>query len=174
MSCPNIQKCNFIANTDVSDFHAIEHPAAGEYNYTGLLFSGNDYDIYYTAAASSGELKINKLGDSDPTTYEILNPTGNTVNIVSSVSLGLTGIPDGTEVTVAKVSDRSVLYHVESTSGGTAQYDYGTGEIGLVVDILFMHINRDPFIGDITDYTLGSDSVALPITLVDDPTYSNP
>ena len=119
-------------------------------------------------------MKINKLGDSDPTTYEILNPTGNTVNIVSSVSLGLTGIPDGTEVTVAKVSDRSVLYHVESTSGGTAQYDYGTGEIGLVVDILFMHINRDPFIGDITDYTLGSDSVALPITLVDDPTYSNP
>jgi hypothetical protein len=45
----DIESCQFIANTD--DYvnpHAIEHPVAGTFDYKGLLFSGNDFDIHFT------------------------------------------------------------------------------------------------------------------------------
>lgn len=84
----NVRNCTFVNNADVTnDPHAIEHPAQGSFNYYGMKFSGNDYDIYYTAAAESGVLTINADSESDPGTYEILNPSGNSVSIVNTVTL---------------------------------------------------------------------------------------
>jgi hypothetical protein len=66
----DIEDCVFAGNTDgTNDPHAIEHPASGSYDYTNLLFSDNDFDVNFSAA--SGALTINKVGTSDPTTYEI-------------------------------------------------------------------------------------------------------
>jgi len=49
----DIQDCRFIANTDpTNDPHGIEHPTAGTFAYTGMFFSGNDYDINNTSLAT--------------------------------------------------------------------------------------------------------------------------
>ena len=63
----DIKRCAFNANTDATNNPAaIEHPAQGTFTYNDLTFAGNDYDINYTAAASSGVLTILKSGTSNP------------------------------------------------------------------------------------------------------------
>jgi hypothetical protein len=50
----DISDCKFIANTDATgDPAGIQHDAAGEFDYTRLDFSGNDYDILHNAAATT-------------------------------------------------------------------------------------------------------------------------
>jgi len=119
-------------------------------------------------------LEISKDGTADPTTYEILYPSGNSVSIVSSVTLTLTDIPSGAEVSIIKVADRSELFHVETSDGNDIDYNYGTGEIGLTVDILVVHLNYDPHLGQVLNYTLPGSSTELPIALVNDAVYYNP
>lgn len=49
----DIQDCKFIANSsDDWDPAGILHNTAGSFNYTGLEFSGNDYDIINSSAAA--------------------------------------------------------------------------------------------------------------------------
>jgi hypothetical protein len=166
----NIKNCDFPNNTDPDVTyagHAIKHPDAGTYDYDGLMFSGNEYDILF--AAASGNLTVNAMNGANPTTYTILG-TGS-VTIVSPVTLTLTSIPENTLVTLAKVSDRTVLQ--QSTAGATGEvtYNYGASEIGLAIDVLFMHPDYDPLIGDVLDYTLPSANATIPVALVSDPTY---
>lgn len=104
----NIQKCNFIANTDATyNPHAIQHDTAGTYGYTDLNFSGNDYDIHFTP--SSGDLTINAT-DSNPSTYENLSSGTVTINISANV-----------EITVVDSSGDPLVgarVFVEADSGG--------------------------------------------------------
>jgi len=95
----NIKNCAFNSNTDATnDPHAIEHPDSGNFTYDGLTFSGNDYDINFSAA--SGTLTINATNGANPSTYEI---TGG-----------------GTSVTINNAV--SVNVHVEDTDGNAIQY----------------------------------------------------
>lgn len=94
----DVEDSNFIANTTGA---GIEHATVDESDYNNLSFSGNTYDILYSASASSGELVINALEGSNPTTYEIENATGNSVSIVMS--------PVTTEITVKDLSTGSVI-----------------------------------------------------------------
>lgn len=168
----DIQRCKFLVNTGVN-VHAIEHPANGSYNYIGLSFAGNDYDIEYSEDGGSNDLTINADPTSNPSTYEITGTTGGTVIILSPTSLTLTGLPSNTEVTIVKVSDGSELYHIENSSGDVV-YNYGAGEQGLNVDVLIHHINYDPNIGNLLSYILPSVNTSLPVALILDQTYYNP
>ena len=167
----NIKNSTFSSNSDTIDAskHGIEHPIAGEYDYDNLIFSGNDYDIEFSAA--SGDLTINAVNGANPATYNITGG-GTSVTIVSPVSLTLTNLPNNTLVSVVKTSDRSVLHQENTGETGTeVVYNYGASEIGLDVDILFMNINYDPNIGDILDFTLPGENTTLPISLIIDRTY---
>ena len=82
----NIQKCSFIANTDVTNNPAaIEHDvsAGSPYDYTDLTFSGNDFDGINTAGA---DITVNLGGISNAA-----NDIGaNTITYLSSATLVMT------------------------------------------------------------------------------------
>lgn len=107
----DVEDCSFIANTTGA---AYEYPTQGTYDHKGLTFSGNTHDLLYSAAASSGVLTINAT-DSNTSTYEITNPTGNSVSIVNSVSLKVyakdidNNALSGIQVGIYKSSDDSEL-----------------------------------------------------------------
>jgi len=123
----NIQDSKFIANTLGAAF---EYPIQGTYSQNGLTYSGNTYDILYSDDASSGILTINAI-DSNPSTSEITNTTGNSVSIVNSVDIDVyvkdednNAIP-GARVGVYKTSDNTQLMLEESAvSTGLASESY--------------------------------------------------
>jgi len=87
----DIENSQFLANANsTSDSHAIEHPAQGTFTYTNLVFTGNDFDVHYTAAASSGVLTIENIGTSNASSSDILNPSGNSVVFETTVNLNIT------------------------------------------------------------------------------------
>ena len=113
----NIQDSSFIANANGA---GIEHPSAvgSPYSHNNLKFAGNDYDVNNTSGSA---ITINCINGANPSTFE-----GSSVTFSNPVTLTLTGLPANTEVSIVKVSDRSVLHHVENTSGDVV-YNYGEG-----------------------------------------------
>lgn len=134
----DIEDCSFVASTDVTnDPHAIEHPASGSVDYLGLSFSGNDYDINFSAG--SGTLTVNATG-SNPTTYEITGG-GSAVDIINTVVLKVT-VKDRDRVAIENAqtsikllaSPYTQLMNEDTLSSGIAQenYNYGT-DVDVVV-----------------------------------------
>jgi len=176
----DIKRCAFNANTDVTNNPAaIEHPAQGTFTYTDLTFSGNDYDINYTAPASSGVLTILKSGTSNPETSKILNPTGNSVSIEASTTVNITivnsagaTITANCEVTIVKISDESILFEEDNIVDGTTSYGFTTG--GGTATYINVH-NVAGYQNRTVYYTLpSSGTVNLEIQLDDERYYSNP
>jgi hypothetical protein len=96
----DIESCQFIAITSgTSNPYAISHGDAGEFDYKGLTFSGNDYDLIFVPA--SGDLIINNLTaggvQSNASTYYIQGSGSVTIN--SAYTHKLTGVKENTEVT---------------------------------------------------------------------------
>ena len=101
----DIEKCQFIANVGSGGVrHAIQHGSAITADYKGLIFSGNDYDVHFTA--SSGNLVINNLAPtgggqkSNASTYQSIY--GGSVTFNSSFTHTLTGLKQYSEVTYTK------------------------------------------------------------------------
>ena len=118
---------------------------------------------------SSGQtLTINvSQGYDTPTIY---NTGLGTVIVVSSVTLTITNVPSGVNVTIVNSVTRAELQH--STSIGTdITYSHSGGE---TVDILFMHNDYDPNSGDIFDLALPTANSSIKANLSDDPNYKNP
>jgi hypothetical protein len=93
----NIKNSRFLANANSSsDSAAIEHESSGSANYIALFFSGNDYDINFSAA--SGDLTISASQNADPSTYKV----------------GGTG-------TVYIINTKTVSVHVEDDNGNNVQ-----------------------------------------------------
>src|SRR3990167_2416949 len=176
----DIKKCAFNANTDSTNNPAgIEHPAQGTFTYTDLTFSGNDFDINYTAPASSGVLTILKSGTSNPTSSKILNATGNSVSIEASTTVNITivnsagaTITSNCEVTIVKVSDESILFEEDNIVDGATQYNFTTG--GGTATYINVH-NVSGFQNRLVFYTLPSSGTEnLSIQLDEDRFYANP
>ena len=164
----NIKNSQFIANTDATnDPHAIEHPASGTFTYTGLTFSGNDYDINFSAA--SGTLTITATAGSDPATYEITG-SGTSVTINNSKTLTLSGLVANSEVRIYRTGTTTEEDGVEnSTTSFAYSYNYPTGwNIDIVIHKAdYEHIR-------ITNYALGAADSTIPIQQRFDRNYSNP
>jgi hypothetical protein len=98
----DIEKCRFIANVSGdSTAHGIRHSSAGEYDYKGLVFEGNDKDVHFTAA--TGDLIINNLaptggGLKSNAATDQTTGTGS-VTFNSSFIHKLTGVKQYSEVT---------------------------------------------------------------------------
>lgn len=119
---------NFIATTlavPPATRHAVYITQAGDYTFTRWTFSG--YGSGSAAAVynvSGGTVNITVVDGDTPT---VLNDIGSTTNIISKVTLTLTGMKDGTEVRVFDSNDTTPPYaagneiaFVEELSGGAA------------------------------------------------------
>lgn len=131
----DIRSSQFVGNTDgTNDPHAIEHTAAGTFDYYGLTFSGNDYDIYFTAA--SGDLTINAQSQagvqSNPASSEVSGTGSVTIN--NQVTLTVTvideaGDPIGTVQTAiyTQTGDTQLMNEDTNVSGVASEgYNYST------------------------------------------------
>ena len=167
----DIQLCAFIANTLGA---GIEHPAQGTFGYTDLLFSGNTYDMLYSAAASSGVLTINAT-DSNPSTSEITNPTGNSVSIVNSVNIDIyvkdtaNNAIEGASVAVYKSSDDTELMNeltAVTTGLATQSFNY-TGSTDVYIRVRKSSTGTR-YIPVLTTGTIGSSGLTLTVVLNED------
>jgi len=162
----NIKNSSFISNTDGTNSPgAIEHiiSTAAPYDYDGLSFSDNDFDV---RNSSGNAFTVNKLNESDPSTY-----TGAVVTFAANFVLTLTDLIQDTQVTIVNSSTRTELQNSLAPVGGTITYSHSGGE---TVDVLIIDIDYDPNVSSIYDLTLPNSSSTIKIGQIDDPNFSNP
>jgi hypothetical protein len=154
----NITSCAFI-NCN----RAIRITAAGTYNFNGLTFSGNAFDIENT---SGGAVIINVSGGSNPTTHT--SSGGGSVTINSSVGITLTGLKNPSEVRVYAQGTSTELAGQENVTSGSFVFNVGAG---VAVDISILALGYQNM--RILNYSTGVDAT-LPVSQVIDRQYANP
>jgi len=161
----NIQYSSFTQNSSsIADPAAIEHPAAGTFVYTGLMFANNEYDIYNS---SGGLVTINAAAQSNPTTAR--NSVGSSTVINNAVTHTVIGLEPSSRVVWIRVSDDLELANAVEV-GGEASYTYNySGDFDVDVQIL-SQTQRNK----IVRVTLTGDDAILPASQTPDPFYSNP
>jgi len=173
----NIKNCAFNANTHgTNDPHGIEHPDSGTFTYDNLTFSGNDYDIEFSA--SSGTLTINATNGSNPGTYEITGG-GSSVSINNAVTV-LIHVEDkdgnniqGARVGVFKESDGSSIMTKETGSDGNASTSYNyLSDVPIIVRVRKASSGSEPqYLSYSTKGTITSSGYTLTVILYEDKTF---
>lgn len=164
----DIQKCNFIANTDITNNPAaIEHGLAtgSPYDYFDLGFSGNDFDGINT---SGSNITVNNNGTSDAA-----NDTGaNTISYLSSATLSLTVKDEsGTEITgaYAYIDDNNITPFIMNTTtnaSGVASTGHTAGAVaGATWRVRKYGYKAFVAIADVP----ASGIKDIPVTLINDP-----
>jgi hypothetical protein len=162
----DVENSRFLANANSSsDASAIEHPDAGEFDYTNLTFAGNDYDVHNSSA---GLVTINNLGTSDANTHK--ETGGGSTSIVTQVYLLLTDLKANSEVRIYRVSDGAYLDGIEN-SGASFQYNYTFP--GANFDV-YVHILHMDWLFNRLDITLTNSNQTIPVQYNTDRVYSNP
>jgi hypothetical protein len=175
-----LQDPTFGATTDLNNTefiqtgagHAIEIDTAGDYTFTGLVFTGfsasnNNDASMIDVTASSGTVNITIAGGG--TSSISYRTAGATVNIIASTQITLSGLINGTEITVYDSGDGSEIDHVENVTGNSFSF---TDSAANVVDI-YIH-KADYYRADILNFTIPSDDTTIPVSQRFDPNYQNP
>jgi hypothetical protein len=165
-----ISQCTFIS---AGTKHAIELNTAGTFTFAGNQFIG-----YATSDGSTGNEAIyNNSGGSVTLnitggggTPTVRNGTGASTTVNNATTYSLTGIQAGSEVTIVRSSDQTVLFHVESSAGGTETYSYSYTS-DTTIDVLVMSLAYEPL--NFSD-TLRSSASSVPVQQVLERNYSNP
>jgi len=163
----DIKNSKFIGNTDATnDPHAIEHPAAGEFTYDNLQFSGNDYDINNS---SGGDVTIYNTNGANASTYE--NTAGGSTTIPAAVyTIEFTGLQANSEVRIYKDSDDSEIAGTENSST-TFSHNYEYSE-DIPIYVRIHHIDYEWVTFE--DLVLSNSNQSIPIQQRFDRNYSNP
>lgn len=131
--------------------------------------TGNE--TIYVNANSSSDLTINvSPGATTPSIRVGASFTGN-VNVVSTFTLTLTGVPSGNQVTIVNSTTRAERQNTNPTTGADITYSHSGGE---TVDILVVGLNIDPNSASIYDLTLDNANQTIPINTSEERNYSNP
>lgn len=142
--------------------HAIEITTPGAYTLNNVEFIGYGTDDSASAAivnSSGGTVDINISGGSSPT----VTPASST-NVIISLSVTFTGIPDGLEARI-KQGSRS-LDHSQNITGGSYSYPYATpGELVQV------SIGGAGYVRRTLDLILPASSQTIPLEFAPDPSY---
>ena len=143
----------------------IEVTLSGQ-SYSGFNAADGENDSVLHIKRTSGTVTINISGGGQVPSYK---SDGATVSIVSSVDYEVSGMVVGSELSIVRLSDATVLFHVESTATGTETYSHG-GTL-TDVDVLVMHLDYIPYAaGD----QLQNQNQTLLVQQQDDRFYSNP
>lgn len=156
--------------------HAIE---LGTTSPTTINLTGVTFDGYASSDGSTGNeaiwvrrtagtVTINISGGDTPT----IRTDGATVVVNNAVNHTVTNLPSTAEVTYVRVSDETVLYHVETVGGtGTVTYAYNY-TVDTAVNILIHDILTN--VADIDGVVLSNSDQSVPATYEDDRVFSNP
>lgn len=115
----------------VKKSHGVRHNTAGTFAYSTMVFTSNEKDLWFSAAAS--DLVINADATSSPGSYT--NDSSGTVTINNSKTYTLTNLVAGSEVRIYRVSDDVELDGVESsTTSFGYSYNYA-GDVAIYIII---------------------------------------
>lgn len=162
----DVENSRFLANRNsASDASAIEHTAAGAFNYTNLTFAGNDYDVHNSSA---GLVAISNLGTSDANTHK--ETGGGSTTISKAVTFTLTELYANTEIKIYRESDGVYLDGIEN-SGLSFQYIYNFPGANFDVYIQILHMD---WLYNRLDVTMTNSDQTIPVQYSIDRVYSNP
>jgi hypothetical protein len=176
----NIKNCDFLGNTNDTtgvDPHAIEHPASGTFDYYGLNFAGNDYDINFSDPTTGVTLTIGNQPGSNASTYEITG-NGTTVTINTTVTLTIT-VRDrdrvaivGAQTTVRLLnSPFTTLMNEDTVTGGIASESYNyVSDVDVVVGVRKSDDLDDPrYKAHSSIQTIDENGLTLSVELLEQP-----
>ena len=143
---------------------AILHTDTGTFDYVGLTFSGNTFDI----RNDSGGLVTINLSQSTTPTFE--NVGSSTTVVQVSATHSLTNLEPGSRVTYVETGTNDELFQVADVGmSGVTEYNYTEP---VTVDIMIHHIEFVPILFVGVELT-GVDAT-IPIFQAPDRVYSNP
>ena len=142
----------------------ILHTDTGTFDYVGLSFSGNDFDV----RNDSGGLVTINLSNSDTPTVD--NVGASTTEVQVSATHSLTNLQEGTRVTYVLTGTADDVFHVASVGvGGRTDYTYTEPQN---VDIFIHHIEYVHI--EFTNVELAGVDAEIPIFQARDRVYANP
>lgn len=163
-----LDNCDFTMGTALT--HAIEFDATN--SPTTMTLVNHSYTGYGAGGSTSATLYFKRTGGTVTVNYNGDLPTyktaGATIDLVSSVTITLTGLIAGTEVRVYDESSGAVVDGIES-SGTSWAFSYSAAE---VVYIRIFHVQYKP--ADIESYTIPGTDTSIPVAQSFDRNYSNP
>jgi hypothetical protein len=166
----NITNSNFIS---AGTGHAMEiGGTAADIVLTGLDFSGyaatdgstGNEAIYINIA--SGSMTITISGGSTPS----IRTAGATVTVENPVILTLTGLVDGSDISILEAGTTTELENTQSNSGTTYEYNYQYAA-STYIDIGIFKAGYNPYY--IRNYLLTASNTSIPIAQVVDRYYIN-
>jgi len=141
----DIADCRFLGNSDGTNNPAgIEHPVntSSPYTYDNLTFSGNDFDILYSQG--TGNVTINAINGSNPTTSTATGTGSVTIN--NAVVVSVEAI-ESTDSSLKVEGARVLLYETPrpitsitrsgstATVTTTAAHGFSTGDLIMVRNV---------------------------------------
>ena len=153
--------------------HAIEFGLSSplSISLTNMTFSGfnasdEQDDSTLHILRTSGDVTINASGCSGNLSYK---SAGANVSIVNTVNLTLTGLQDGSDISILEAGTTTELENVQENSGTTYVYGYAGGDAGNYIDIGVFKAGYIPFYT--RAYQLAATNASVPISQVIDRAY---
>jgi hypothetical protein len=153
-----VTNCNFFGCN-----RAIRITQAGNYDFVGLKFSGNAFDIENTSGST---VVISCDANSNPTTY-----TGSLVTFVQSATLKIQGLKTSTEVRVYSHGTQTELAGEEDVNDGEFLWNYNPATVS-AVDIQIINVDYEAIWLD--NIVLPSGGLTMPMQQQIDRQYKNP
>ena len=161
---PKVTTCSFLGN-----YAAIKITTPGIYTLDSGYFAGNTYDIMN---ASGGDVTVNAINDSNPSTY--INTSGGSTTIRHLHTLTLEDIE--TDSTGALIA----IYAHDTTTELAVAFDVTTGTYSYTYDyapntyIDIVVISLGYIIERIEGFLLPNTNASIPIEQIPDRQYNNP
>lgn len=140
------------------------------YNTTSGLTTSNDAVLYFPDTGADVTWTVNASNITGIISYRKAR-TGDTVNIVNTVAVTFTGLPDNTEVRVFAANTITELAGVENASDGTVgnrSFTYSLSA-GTLTDVRIVNKLFEVF--ELYDFTHPSTASSIPISLRFDRNY---
>lgn len=164
--------CTFV-NCD----EGVEITQTTNQTFQSLIFDDavGNFDVHLNNGGTSIEVAKTGTPAANPNSYTATG--GGVVTFTASYDHVLTNLELNTEVTYVKVSDGSVLFHVENATtadgGGKYKTTYTHGGID-TVNVLIHHISYQPDISNIYNLVLPASDTSVKIQMFPDLNYENP
>jgi hypothetical protein len=166
----DIKNCRFINNVSLNGSGvAIEHEQSLNVVYDGLIFSNNNYDVFFSPV-SSGNLVISATNGSNPVLNKVLRGNANSfVDIVNTVTLTLTGLVLDSEV---RIYEAGTLIELDGTDSSSSSFIFSFQGGDPNVDIRIFHLDYQPV--NLLNFVLPTSNTSVPIQQIFDRNYTNP
>jgi hypothetical protein len=158
----HVTDCNFI-NCQTAIHHDVGGPASPplEYDYDGLMFFGGTYHVENSASTPNFYINIDRLNGSNPDDDYFNNSNGGTTVLLEiGVQLTLTGLVDGSDISILDAGTTDERENVQENSGTSYIYSYSYAASDYI-DIGVFKAGYLPYY--VRNYLLSAANGSLPI-----------